>query len=671
MRQARTRSVGALLLLAAGLLVAGAGEAAAPARPVRGGLKLEDLGTPIQRRKLGTSILYRDPATKHIHLFLTLTGANELGGDPPYQILDFGLEDGTVRTAMGCEGSGGRAWLHSNGKLYITQGRPPAIVEYDPATGKARLCGQLTNNYFHAVQCIDEGPDGALYCGLYGRHACRYDPKTGKIDDFGGMDGEADSYVYTIGSDGKYVYGGIAHHGQWYLAAYSIEAKTQENFFKPKAGEKSTSGGDVARYTDGNLYYNTMRLRDGKPHEQERPPAGAKPARNGGVWAFHEAEKELNLDLDLDDINPNNWNNGTVTVKWRRKGDPNWRSASFKGIELTPNPPYRMVATPEGKLLGFGNWYGPVFLLDPETNKTEYIGVPPGSLYDMLFVGDKLYMCGYSAFFAVYDRKRPYTLTPKNQYDFSKDMNPARFPSVKWALDLALGADGRIYTAGNHGRHMDGSDILIFDPATEKQESLRKELSLEKYSVRNMVAMDKGRLIVASIKALAAEEQGFLAVYDTQAKKLTKQIKAAIEAPHPGYIMACGPNDVMGLVKLDRKDDQGKDIKEFLVYRIGLATEKVAYQNKAPGNAFNGPTEWDFKGPDSRFCVGPDGCGWLFIDRWLTRIRPQDGRVEKLLELKQGARLLFLGDDLYLYGGGRQFFGGFSQVLRIRKVFAQ
>ncbi len=643
-------------------------EAATKPRAMRKDLKVEDLGTPVKRRKLGTSLLYRDPATKHIHLFVTLTGANELGGDPPYQILDFGLEDATVRTAMGIEGSGGRAWLHSNGRLYITQGRPPAVVEYDPATGKARPLGQLTKDYFHAVQCIDEGPDGALYFGLYGRHACRYDPKTGKIDDFGGMDGEASSYVYTVGSDGRFVYAGIAHHGQWYLVACDIAARTQECFFKPKEGEKS-GGGNVARYTDGSLYYNGMRLRDGKPWAKERPPADAKPARNEGAWAFHEAEKELGLELDLDGLNPNTWNNGTATVKWRKKGEAEWRSASFSGVEITPNPPYRMAALPEGKLLGFGNWYGPLFLLDPATGKTEYLGVSPGSLYDMLPVGDRVYMCGYSAFFAVYDRTKPYTLSPRNQHDFSKEANPARYPSVKWAADLALGADGRVYHAGNHGRHQDGSDILIFDPAAGKSDSLRKELSLEKYSVRNMVAVDGGRLIVTSLKALTQEEKGFLAVYDTQARKLLKHFAAAIEAPHPGFLMACGPNDILGLVKLDRKEANGKEIKESLVYRLDLATEKVAYQRTVPGNAFNGPTEFDFRGPDCRFCIGPDGCGWLFVDKWLSRIHPEDGTVEKVLEMPRGARLLFLGDDLYLYGGGRQFFGGFAQVLRIRSVF--
>jgi hypothetical protein len=109
-----------------------------------------------------------------------------------------------------------------------------------------------------------------------------------------------------------------------------------------------------------------------------------------------------------------------------------------------------------------------------------------------------------------------------------RTINPYSLPCVKWALDLALGADGRIYCAGNHGRHQDGSDILIYDPASDRSESLRQALSLERYSVRNMVAVDRGRLIVTSLKALAKEEQGFLAVYDTQARKLLKHFQVAI-----------------------------------------------------------------------------------------------------------------------------------------------
>ena len=107
-----------------------------------------------------------------------------------------------------------------------------------------------------------------------------------------------------------------------------------------------------------------------------------------------------------------------------------------------------------------------------------------------------------------------------------------------------------------------------------------------------------------------------------------------------------------------------------LLLKLDLETGELLLKKKLDGKVFNGPSRWDFRKIDQRFCLGPDGCGWLFIDNRLTRIHP-DGTVEKLQELKHTGQLFFIGEDLYIYNGGRDVFGGFAGVLRIKGVFAE
>jgi hypothetical protein len=39
--------------------------------------------------------------------------------------------------------------------------------------------------------------------------------------------------------------------------------------------------------------------------------------------------------------------------------------------------------------------------------------------------------------------------------------------------------------------------------------------------------------------------------------------------------------------------------------------------------------------------------------------------------MPQRGRMVFSGDDLYIYNGGRQYFGGFAGILRLRNVFVR
>ena len=56
------------------------------------------------------------------------------------------------------------------------------------------------------------------------------------------------------------------------------------------------------------------------------------------------------------------------------------------------------------------------------------------------------------------------------------------------------------------------------------------------------------------------------------------------------------------------------------------------------------------------------------MDDWLARIHP-DGTIEKVKQLGHAGKMLSIGDDMYLYAGGRTCWGDLASLRRIRGVF--
>ena len=637
---------------------------AAGGRAVRKDVKVEDLGAPCQRRLLWDNFVYRAKDTGHLHLYLSYSASNQRGGDPPWQLVDFDLETGEARTAMGSPGGGGRAFMHSNGKLYTAAARPPTLVEYDPATGKTRILGRISQDYYAGPQSHYERPDGTLFIGTFSSRACRYHPKTDQLVQFGEM-GEPGRYVYNIGADDRYVYCGMGGRGRWFLVVYDMQTGKQTSWFRPEPGEKSD--GHLGRTADGRFVFGTREkqylLEDGKPValEKKLPPDRSKPEN---FWPLTTAEAALGLQVDLADAQPTNWNGGTVAVRWKMKDEKEWRSAKLTDVDIRPTAVCRMAAAPDGTFIGATTGHGLMFRFDPETGKSTYLGSPVDSTYDILVAGDMAYFSGYASVFSVYRWKEPWTQSLTNPR-MSKDQNPYRLTSMKWTTHLALGADGRIYAGGRYGRHHSGGGLVIFDPKTGQYERVRETFT--GHAVADVCAM--GPRIVISASAVTKEGRGRILVYDTKTKAFVGDHSPLPEQRTAGNIFPAGGNAVIGVIVTTAKNEKGEETPEWRLYKIDVDSGKVLLTKKGPGRAFMGPLSGiDFRRLDRRFAIGPDGCGWFFIDKWLTRIHP-DGTVEKIRELPHAARLTFHGDDLYLYSGGRQFFGRYSAVLRMRDMF--
>ena len=640
--------------------------AAAGPPPVRQELKVEDLGVPVKSRSATISGMVKAP-DGHWHLVVTLEAYSGMQNDPPFLIYDLDLDSSKARIVSGVVGrpGPGSPYRHSNGKVYFGQSRPACLLEYDLAAGKTRACGTIGKDYYFGIQCFAEDAAGRLYVGTWGRHVARFDPSSGEFVDFGPVGSDKGfGYVYSIAADSKYVYCGMAVSGKWYLVVLNQETKTWEEFFKP-ADPRQPSGGSVIRYQDGTCGFGGKYLiQEGKPVEVDAKILHSKkpwPASRDCV-ALAQA-KEIGLEIDTDAMQPTSFNDGETIVRWRRIGAPEWHEVRSTGADVQPNCVKRLAALPDGKLLGVSAFYGNVFTFDPATRQSKLLGVAPFSVYDILVSGSKVFFSGYPTSFSVYDAGKPWTFAKKNALS-----DPRQNPYVlqrggKYNYQSALGADGRVYICGNHQRHDSGASLNWFDPAKPSEIThLRK--GFEDQQPSDLIALDKGRYIVMGYGPQ-------IVLFDTTTHEVSKRIDLPEAIGKAGKLLAVEPDRVLSLARAASKADDGTEKPSGRLCLVNTTTGAVEYVKTIEGRVFNGMTSVDLKSEDARFAAGPDGCGWLFIDDYLSRIVPSDGRIEKILKMKDRGRMLFVGDDVYIYNGGREYFNGFAGIFRVRNVLAR
>ena len=645
-------------------LCVGAGSAGADPAKVRGGLEVEDLGSPIQRREVWKSDVYTD-AEGAYHFLAQVLAFNGFADDAPSQFLDINLTTGKVQSFQPGKVNGmGNVWAHENGKVYVAGTRPSTLIELDPLTGKGRVAGLLTKDFYHAVHSIDAAPDGRMAFGTYTRRAITYDPKTDEIIDYGPMDGTGNTYVYTIAYDGRYIYCGMSR--DWYLVIFDTQTRTHTTYREVKGG--------VSRGKDGHiLFANTKVCKDGRVlTDAEAAEARKTPVKASRNSAFRTvvAEQKYPYEFDVSDLDPTNWNGGHVGLKWRRKGAEAWQSAMYEGVDVQPNTPAVMAPMEDGRLIGMGSHYGPIFIFDPKTRKSELVGMSPLSINAILVKKDAVHFVGYSSAWYIWDRTKPWTMRGKRtRYVKGAEANPRNITGAgKWPAYVVEAFDGAIYSAGNYGRHLTGGEVVYYDPKTAKRVSWRKEF--EPYNITSLCVMSGGETL-ACTAVLRETKAPTLFVIDAEKRVIARKTELKLDSGAPGIIMPSGLHAVLGVATKSVKDEKtGEAAHVTFVYRLDVETGKVLSQKQMPGRAFAGPRGSDFGGVDREIAIGPDGCGWFFIDKTLVRITP-DGAIEKVKAMPHGARILWVGDDLYFYNGGRQWYGGFASIWRMANVFGR
>jgi hypothetical protein len=652
---------------------------------------IEDCGTPIEVLRLVAATIYKHPETGALHLFLEYGNNNGYGigeqewEDTAHRLIDVDLETGQMRRAKSGTPGGltTNHFFHPDGKMYLfeTKTKPASLATYDTRTGEYRTIGALGNSAYKVVLA----PSGRIYVGEVGGDVSVYDPAVGRLTCYDRPAGREIHWgVYTMEVEEPWIYCGMTDHGKWWLTVIDTRTGESTSYFDVESGQPPAKPGShsVVRTEAGDTLFGRYVLEDGKPLMDEdgspvRPDQPDKSAPLAGnrpwpsMWrvsgyaggGYEEAKEGLGLEFDLEQAEPNNWNGGLATIRWRKQEQQDWRSIEIAGLELVGTSPKCLAVAPDGKLVGVGQFYGSVFRFDPATGRSEKIGIAPGSVYDILPLQDRTYFCGYVAFLAEYDHSRPYEMN--RRASFEEDTNPRRYRTMgKWTRCMVRGPDGRIYLGGTFGRHTTGGGLSIFDPETKEMQTIRD--LFEYLGVDGLTFVQDGKTLAITTRPVGegGPEKGSIFLFDMAEQRIAKEITLDIPA-NPDELFIGGEDTAIGVSRAMQTDEYGREAHSTLVYGVDLGTGKLLFEKRYPGRAFTGMCPYD-RTPLVR---GPDGCGWLFVDEALCRIHP-DGTLETVRDKMQyRGTIVWRDKTLYIYNGGRVYSRLFANVVRTRDLF--
>jgi len=666
------------------LAAQGVNAAAVPA--VNRDFTIHDCGTPVAVMRLVASTLYKHPDTGKTHLFLEYGNNNGYGigeeewEDTGHRLVDVELESGTIRRTKGAKPGGltGQHYLHPNGKLYILEGKtnPNSLSEYDPRTNACRRVAGIEAAYKTVL-----APSGRVYIGEVGGSVSVFEPRVGRLTHYDMPAGRRIHWgVYTMEVEEPWVYCGMTHHGHWWLTIIDTRSGEATSYFE----DPLLKSGGVVRTQAGNIFFRDVLLRDGKPvldaagKPAKLDPPDKSPRLPGNrpwpnMWrvtgyagkVYPEPLDGLGLELDMARAEPNSWNGGVATIRWRKKDAKDWTTVSIEGLDLVGSSPKCLGVAPDGKLVGVAQFYGSVFRFDSATGKGEQIGIAPGSVYTILPLKDHTYFCGYVSFLADYDHSKPYAVD--RTATFEQDTNPKRYRTEgKWTRCMLEGPDGRIYLGGCYGRHKTGGGLSIFDPRTKQMQRIREPF--EHLGVRGLDLIEGGRTLAITTTPVGAggPPRGSILLFDLAKQAITREVKLDKLDANPDQLLVAGDRAVLGVSRAKETDDTGREKHFTLVYGLDLATGQMLFSKRYPGRAFTGMCAYDH----TDLVRGPDGCGWLFVDNALCRIHP-DGTLERLrAAMPYRGKMLWQDKTLTIFNGGRVYNRRFANVVRIPDLFA-
>lgn len=679
------------LLMAVSIAAQSARLPAAPLK-VNPNFAIENAGTPLAALRLMASTLYKHPDTGKLHLFSEFGNSNGYGigeeewEDTGHRLVDVELESGTMRRAVAGRPGGQDAshYLHPDGKLYLFDGKakPASMASYDTRTGRYEQIGTLAGSAIRVLL----GPSGKIYIGQLGGGVSVYDPASRSFLQYIKPAGRALGFVYTMQVQEPYIYCGMADRGNWFLTVIDTRTGKSANYFDQVSGQQpSKQGGrnDITRTPAGDLVYGVYPIIDGKPSmdAQGNPvplPQTAKTSdpsaatrRFENMWRVagyggrdlttHELS-QAGITIDLEDAEPNNWNNGISTIRWRATDAKDWRRIEIKGLELIPYSLKVLGIAPDGLMYGVGNLYGAVCRFDPKTGKSEKLGDTPGSCYSILALKDATYFCGYVAFMAEYDHSKPYTT-----HGDPASRNPKEYSTgQKWTKQMLQGPDGRIYLGGKDGRHHSGGGFAIFNPKTKEM----KKYPFELLGVTDMTFLsDKKTLVIVTTPVLLGKpgpEKGSVFLFDITQDKIVKETVLDLNRA-PDEVLVAGGTTVLGVSRVTESDEYGRTTHSISVAGLDLMNGWVTFEKRHRGRAFTGISGYD----RTPLVLGPDGCGWLFVDDWLCRLLP-DGDLEKIRKMPEyRGTVLFKDKTAYIHNSGRIYSNRFANVVRIPNLFAE
>ena len=656
-------------------------------------LKADDLGPVVQTSRRGLLLSAPNPDGRSWDLLQVYF--RDYGGPNTIVIMDLGSgrvkQVAVPREPVRYQFHLCPAVVAPNGKLYISVlalrgGLKQRICVYDPAANELRIdCLDMPDGLLGETHPMQLGTNGRLYCA--GQHpskaaaACEIDPATDKVTFYGpiGPSHEPSScWGYSVAADDRWVYV-ASGKVPWYLVAYDRElgeskvlAETERVGGYVSVGQgrfgctAAVTGrvGSPGKRIDYWLHEGRAierKARDEKPPWPEpkgAPPLSKLPPRPevNVAGAVPDADGRAEVWVRAPEAKAAAPAKPSAEATLESLG---WKRFAYR-VPVYPQPIYRIVELPDGRVFGTAGSYEGCFLHDPATGKSRHLGKFNLSHYATAVLDGKVYMSGYpSSPVYVYDPARAWTaLEQVGPAKVMDESDPASNPRLVARLQdagthkmysAAAGADGCVYFGGRWVRDGSGGGLGWWDPKARKAGGIWRPFS--NYQINFIAAADEGRTIVISAHRVTdtvlnkpKPEQGALLFFDVAKRELAGKLEVLAKAKGPGPIAPAGPGRILGWT------EDPNDPKASYLYGVDVAGRKVAFLKKLPfalpvSIGSNQREAWDFR-------TGPDGAIWTFAPgNVLLRIDPADAVVHVVGRLRRAGGLAFRGKDIYLGGG--------------------
>ncbi len=635
-----------------------------------------DIGSPLHANTLAQEVMF-ETSNQQLHLLMNyIVGRYTLF---PQQIAHINLTTGQVRLfegAIGRPSTNGPAFVDD--KVYLASSHGGQLIEYNAATGAVTPLGLLSQS---GAQRLVVGDDGAIYIGAYGGGGGqpagsgggveRYDPSTGVRTNYGPMDPAfvGLQYAHSLGADRRYIYVGLGQQ-PWYLAIYDTQTGSRELKWK---AENDTSG-VVYKGVNGGWYYirhnkakNNLkkyyRLVEGEAVEipkSEFPETVPSYQLGNLALGSENFEAVYGCKVRLDNAYPTNLNAGTASWSWQLSGAPHWQEATLSGFRVEPVKTRRLYRVDADYMLGFPDFYGPVFLFNPETQVSMELGRSEYNFYDALVTSNypryPIFLAGYTAVTMQYHLTLPWSLTQSTPDPGAPGVNPLHLGYTgaiagKYHLYLAQDASGTIYTGVHHERDSTGGSLAWYHPATGAKGGDRDTFIND--DIKDVIVVEAGTKVVVSTEAVGREGAGKIFIMDAASKTILRSFNCPTGHVHSGKLAEAESGYVFG-VAADR------------MYKINTTTGEVVFNESLGGQAFGASSN----SLERRLVRGPDRRLWMFINNDLYRIDERyGGSRQYVLSMPSASSIAFSGVDLYFLGSSIKVIRGmFVDTTKPKKV---
>lgn len=594
------------------------------------------------------------------NLTMTDVGMEATGSDHQYAHSLYTLTNGEPRVMYGFLSSGNASQLWDFGLsnsvsrvLTLTNGYPTTRVqvvttnntvivgtasigrlwEYYPTTGALVLLTNCSNNgYYTGIV----GTDNDAHFGTYGNTLSTavetFHTATHTITQWGKMDADetADAYVYYIGGDASYIYGVIRTDTKWYVSIIRRSDGVRASWWKDNTStlviRKSADDGQFYLTSASVYQFNGLAEPTLLGSTPNWVPTYAASNQNydDTTWASEEGwevEPVFSV-VSIDGSTPQ------ASVRFRKTGETDWTTITETDDWLLGPYTFRhLVPLDADTLIWTTRDYGPIGLLESNNDYSMVYATAGLSWYNILTTSSTaVYLSGYHDKTKLWNPQATWTWTPTTADD-DLDANPhmATLSSIgKYHYYAAKANDGRIYVGGQVAYDSSVGVLGWFTPFG------KNTATFTTHGINDLVAAEGGTKMVY----VSNNSDGKVYVWDVATDTVLTNFSP------------------LGSVTLDKvvEYQSGKIFGLRGVSAYAFTTSgSLLYSNSIPSAAWGGTTP--IPTAEHTINLGPDGYVWQCAGNKLYRINPQTGASTELISTTHNYNTVFLGLDLYLFGG--------------------